>query len=408
MKFLIIPFSALSLLLIVSSCTPKESPVRLKADTYRGVLDAEDQQEIPFLFKVSSPTTLEIQNAKEVIPVNDIEYANDSVYIHLPVFESLITAKISEDGRMTGVYTKAGTTNRVPFSAKPNTERFPVATAAQANVSGSWEVVFSPDKQEDRSIAKGIFKQDGQKVSGTFRTTTGDYRFLEGVVDGNELKLSTFDGAHAFLFTATVTDSTMDGQFYSRNSWKEPFSGKRNDAFELPDGDSLTTLKEGYDKLAFSFPDASGKLISLDDEQFKNKVVVVQLMGSWCPNCLDETRFFVDYYSSRKDQPIAFVALAFEYAKTDSLAFKAINHFTKSIGVDYPVLLAQYGTTDRKQADEKLPMINQIKSYPTSIIIDKQGIVRKIHSGFDGPATGEKYAEFKANFDHFVTRLMAE
>ncbi|CAN0606627.1 unnamed protein product, partial [Ectocarpus sp. 12 AP-2014] len=167
------------------------------------------------------------------------------------------------------------------------------------------------------------------KVTGTFRTTTGDYRFLDGVMDGDSLKLSAFDGAHAFLFTAKVTDSSMNGVFYSGNHFKEPFVATRNDDFELPDPDSLTFLNEGYDKLAFTFPDSNGDKVSLSDDRFHNKVVIVQLMGTWCPNCLDETKFLVEYMAENKD--IEVIGLAFESAKTEDKAFKGIQRLKDRI-----------------------------------------------------------------------------
>jgi len=222
------------------------------------------------------------------------------------------------------------------------------------------------------------------------------------------MKVSAFDGAHAFLFTAKVTDSSLGGTFYSGNHFQEPFIARRNESFELPDSDSLTYLKKGYDKLAFSFPDIKGTLISLDDARFKNKAVIVQIMGTWCPNCLDETKFLVNYLKENKKLDVEVVALAFEYAKTEEKAFKSINRLKTAIDVDYPILLAQFGTSNKSKAQEKLPMLNHVLSYPTTIFVDKKRAVRKIHTGFNGPATGNKYEKFKKEFDGFVKALAKE
>ena len=257
-------------------------------------------------------------------------------------------------------------------------------------------------------MAEGVFNQLDGRVTGTFRTTTGDYRFLEGVQQGDSLKLSTFNGAHAYLFKAKVSDSLIDGVFYSGNHFQAPFSAKRNENFQLPEADGLTYLKEGYDKLEFSFPDADGKMVSLEDEQFKNQVVVVQIMGTWCPNCLDETKFLVEYLEENKSKDVSVVALAFEYVKTPEAAFKAINRLKDRIGVEYPILLAQYASSDKSLAQDKLPMLNHILSYPTTIILDRKGAVRKIHTGFNGPATGNNYLSFKKDFYSFIDELLAE
>jgi peroxiredoxin len=200
----------------------------------------------------------------------------------------------------------------------------------------------------------------------------------------------------------------MNGMFYSGNHWKEPFTAKRNENYELPSANELTFLNEGYDTLAFTFPDSDGNQVSLSDDRFKNKIVVVQIMGTWCPNCLDESRYYSEYYNNNKEKDIEFVALAFEYAKTEEKAFSSIERLKDNVGIEYPILLAQYGTSSKFKAQEKLPMLNHVLSYPTSIFIDKKGKVRKIHTGFNGPATGEKFTEFKTEFTGFVEDLMSE
>lgn len=400
------------ILLVCYSCKEesKQETVKqqLKTGTYRAVLELQDTEALPFNFEVISATELKIFNAEEIIDVDEVTYRNDSIFVNFPVFEGYVAATFNGDN-LKGRFIKESLDRVVPFSAEfDNTTRFNTKSESTQNVTGIWETVFSKDIAEDEYVAKGIFKQEGAKVTGTFRTTTGDYRYLEGAMDGNTMKLSTFDGAHAFLFTAQVTDSTMEGTFYSGNHWKEPFVAKRNEAFELPSANDLTFLKEGYDALDFTFPNTSDELVSIKDDRFKDKVVVVQIMGTWCPNCLDESKYYAEFYKNNKDKDIEFVALAFEYAKTKEEAFSRIDRLQSKVGINYPVLLAQYGTSDKAKAQEKLPMLNHVLSYPTSIFIDRKGKVRKIHTGFNGPATGDKYTEFREEFEEFVDLLLNE
>ena len=398
----------LLVVILMVSCKKEIKDQKLKAGTYRAVLEVQDNEALPFIFEVKSPTELQIFNAEEVIDVDEIEYRNDSIFIKAPVFEGYIAATFEGDN-LKGSFIKESLERVVPFKAEyGNTNRFPYAEKPSRSVAGNWEVVFSKGIADDEYIAKGIFEQEGNKVSGTFRTTTGDYRYLEGVISGDDMELSTFDGAHAFLFTAKVSDSTMEGTFYSGNHWKEPFVAKRNANYELPSANDLTFLKEGYDSLEFSFPDANGNIVSLSDDRFKNKVVIVQIMGTWCPNCLDESKYYTKFYEANKDNDFEIVALAFEYAKTETKAFSSIYRLRERLDISYPILLAQYGTSDKAKAQEKLPMLNHVLSYPTSIFIDKTGKVRKIHTGFNGPATGEKYVAFKNEFEAFVGLLLAE
>lgn len=399
----------LILLLFVVTACQKETEITPEIGAWRAELLVQDDKALPFNFSLKEDRTIEVYNAEEIIEVDEVTIKDDSIFIKMPVFEGYIAAKLDDAKHISGSFIKESLDRVVPFTAEHgHTERFSQQNNAASDISGNWETVFSPDVEADRYIAKGIFSQKGDKVIGTFRTTTGDYRYLEGILDGDQLQLSTFDGAHAFLFMATVTDSTMNGHFYSGNHWKEPFTAKRNESYELPDENTLTYLKEGYETLEFSFPDASGNMISLQDEQFKDKVVIVQVMGTWCPNCLDESKYYTAYYNDKKPKNVEFVSLAFEYAKTKEQAFDRIKRLKNRLNIPYPILLAQFGTSDKGKANEKLPMLNHVLSYPTTIFIDKKGNVRKIHTGFNGPATGDKYLQFKTEFEKFAQELSEE
>ena len=348
-----------------------------------------------------------IRNADERITVDEITIEGDSLTIKLPVFEGYIAGTF-DSKNIQGYFIKESLGHVVPFHAEfGEKERFLQKDNATSNISGIWETVFYPE-ENDPYLAKGFFKQKEDYVTGTFRTTTGDYRYLEGVVSGDSLMLSTFDGAHAFLFTAGITDSTLNGKFYSGNHSLETFTAKRNESFELPDANTLTYLKAGYERFRFAFPDSEGKIISSDAPAFSNKVVIVQIMGTWCPNCLDESKFLVEYLKQNPNSDLAVVALAFEYAKTEERAITGIKRLSDRLGIDYPILLAQYGSSDKTKANEKLPMLNTVLSYPTTVFIDKQGEVRKISTGFNGPATGQKYLDFKEEFVTFVDSLLSE
>ncbi len=373
-------------------------------------MEVKDGNPLPFSFQVTkgdSGYLMEVYNAAEVLSIDEITTDKDSIIIRMPVFDGYIAGKFTER-TMEGEFIKDDLERRVPFRASfGDSVRFKGDQDPEVRVGGIWETYFSKGT-EDEYEAKGIFEQAGSRVTGTFRTTTGDYRYLEGTVQGDSLKLSTFDGAHVFLFLAKVSDSTLSGMFYSGNHFMEPFEGRRNPAYELPDEDTLTYLKEGYEQVDFSFPDEDGNRISPDDPEYRDKVVILQIMGTWCPNCLDETKFLVNYLKEHGQEDLKVISLAFEYARTEESAFKGIKRLKERLGVPYPILLAQYGSSNKQTANEKLPMLNHILSYPTTIFIDRKGEVRKIHTGFNGPATGEKYTAFKTEFHDFVQELLSE
>lgn len=399
-------------LLVVIFCVSCTDPMQkgLSEGSWLAQLEVQDGETLPFNFDLKNDKgqlKIDIFNGDEIIKVDEIKLMKDSIRIQLPVFEGYVKGRFN-DTVIDGEFIIESLNRVVPFKATFGKQpRFKTTQEPLTDISGIWETEFSPNTSNSY-LGKGVFTQNGNKVTGTFRTTTGDYRFLDGAIDGDIMKISAFDGAHAFLFTAKVTDSTLKGTFYSGNHYQEPFMAVRNESFELPDADSLTFLKAGHEKFTFDFPDSDGRQISLEDDQFKNKAVIVQIMGTWCPNCLDESKFLVNYIEEHPELDIAVVALAFEYSKTEEKSFQRIDRLKKAIGIDYPVLLAQYGSSSKIKAHEKLPMLNHIISYPTTIYIDKKGEVKRIHTGFNGPATGEKYESFKKDFDAFVKKLASE
>ena len=395
-------------LLLFAACTDKQE--QLNNGPWLLEMEVKKGKYMPVNFQVDGQHPdyqFTLTNADEEILVDEVEVNGDSIRIQMPVFEGYISGVYTAE-TLEGTFIKESLERYVPVRANHGIEsRFTPKSQPGVTVSGIWETVF---KEEDGTTfpAKGIFKQDGSALTGTFRTNTGDYRYLEGIVDGDSLKLSTFDGAHVFLFEAGVRADSMHGLFYSGNHYVAEFSAVRNPDFELSEPDSLTFIKPGYEGIEFSFPDEDGEIISLSDERFRDKVVLVQIMGTWCPNCLDESKFLASYLNENPSEDLEVIALAFEYAKTPEAAFKGITRLRNRLGIDYPILLAQYGTSSKAKANEKLPMLNHVLSYPTTLFIDKQGNVRKIHTGFNGPATGEKFVEFKKDFQETVSELLAE
>jgi thiol-disulfide isomerase/thioredoxin len=379
---------------------------------WRAVLTIQNK-EVPFLMEVTARKEalpmFVIRNGEERIEATDVSYRNDSLVINMPVFDSEIIAK-AEGNRLTGVFSKNLPGNaiyRVPFQAQHGeTHRFSKnPDKATVQMSGKWEVTFT-NADGRTSQAVGVFTQQENHLTGTFLTPTGDYRFLEGQVSGNRFSLSTFNGESILLFEGTVSGDAITGETWSGISGNRRWQAKRNDNAQLPDPEKLTFLKEGYDRLSFRFPNMENKMVSIDDERYKGKVVVVQLLGSWCPNCMDETAFLAPYYDANKDKGLEIIGLSYERSSKFEEAQPRILKMMKRLKVNYEVLFA--GSTDKEEANKTLPMLNAVMAYPTTIFIDKKGKVRKIHTGFSGPGTGHYYTEYVEEFDRFVKKLLSE
>ena len=381
--------------------------MKIKDGPWRAVLKITDDIELPFNFSVDKNGKITIENAEERIQVTDILFIDsNNLKISLPVFSTYIEAELKAD-KLVGHWVNPEKKDyKIPFYATFGQDyRFKSSSNKNnTNIDGKWEVSFSPGtNSEYKSI--GIFKQDKEIVTGTFLTETGDYRYLEGIVENGQLKLSCFDGAHAFLFTAKVTeDKISDGIFYSGKHWNEPWMAIKNERFSLSDPDTLTYLKNGFDKLEFSFPDENGTLISLSDEKFKNKAVIIQIMGTWCPNCMDESVYLKQVYEKYKSKGLEIIAIDYEIRNDIEVFKKNVGRLKKDLGLDYTIVFG--GISKKSEAAKTLPMLNHILSYPTTIFIDKKGKIRKIQTGFNGPGTGEIYENYKKSTNKLIEKIL--
>ena len=387
---------------------------QLTTGVWRGVLTSESGNELPFNFQVKDVTGgqhIVIINGDERFKVTDVKAVGDSVFIHMPLFDSEFRLK-KEHGKLTGFWVRhlADGESAMPFTAGHGSYRFfKNAPQPAFNITGRYTAMFGDGKKQREALV-GEFKQVGAKLTGTFLSTTGDYRYLEGTVAGNKLYLSCFDGGHAYVFTATIKDKNtlIDGKQYSGVKGMDVWSAYRNANAKLPDAYSLTSLKNGDKKIAFTFRDINGNNVSLSDNRFKNKVVIVQIMGSWCPNCMDETNYLVsDYYPKYHAKGVEIIGLSYERTTDFEKSQHSLSQIKTRFNVPYPLLITGY-TPVKGDPEKSLPELADFKGFPTTIIIDKKGDVRKIHTGFNGPGTGIYYTEFKDEFQKLTDELLAE
>jgi len=282
----------------------------------------------------------------------------------------------------------------------------PTPNTTTESFSGQYAVTCIIDTDTTQAI--GLFSHGADNiVTGSFLTSTGDYRYLEGNIIDDKMYLSTFDGNHAYLFTATKTsDSTLSGAYWSGKTWYQTWTGVRDENASLPDAESLTYLKEGYNTIEFTFPDVNGQPVSLTDEKYKDKVVILQLLGTWCPNCMDETRFLTKWYDNNKDRGVEIIGLAYESKSDFNYASERVKKMIDKFDIHYDVVIA--GTKDKAEASATLPMLNEVVAFPTTIYIGKDGLVKKMHTGFFGPGTGIYYDLFIRHFNETINELLSE
>ncbi len=372
--------------------------------------------QLPFTFDIEyrgeNDIIAKIHNGTETIVVEDIiigrdrKTAKDTILIDFPIYESSLKA-IYQGSVMAGNWIVHSKNDyQIPFKAYyGKNHRFTVNRKKPAmDLSGQWKVKFSDGG--DPYMAIGEFSQKGNHLTGTFITETGDYRFLEGTVQGKKMYLSCFDGSHAFLFEAKLNDDNTElrGRFKSGKHYTSFWEASKDPSFTLKNANTLTYLKEGYDKVDFSFKDTDGNLVSLSDKKYENRPKIIQIFGTWCPNCRDETEFLIDYLDKNPDPGFDIIALGFEKYKDEAKSINALRKYKEKFDMPYPLLHA--GLSDKKEAAKSLPMLNAIISYPTMIFLGKDNQVKKIHTGFSGPATTQFKAfkeEFASNIQNILT-----
>jgi len=380
--------------------------------TYRAVLTLPGG-ELPFGLELSEESGAPVAfliNGPERVRVTDVKLKRSRVEMTMPGFGNRLTAKRSPQGLKGEVVLvkREGKEQKIPLSAELGTTYrfFKEPATDNADVSGRWAVTFT-DEEGKRTPAIAEFKQSYHEVTGTFLLNTGDHRYLAGEVRNDELYLSAFDGAHAFLYRAEVTESgDLAGKFWSGLASVEDWVARRDEHAALADADAITSIRDDTWSFGFTFPDETGKPIALADTRFRRKIVIVMLAGSWCPNCHDETAFLAPFYREQRDRGVEAVALMFEHFGDFERAAEAVSAYRRKFDIEFPTLIA--GISDKEDASTRLPQLSGILAFPTTLFIDRVGRVRRIHTGFSGPATGSHHDELIASFKATVESLLAE
>ncbi|MEO6758238.1 MAG: TlpA disulfide reductase family protein, partial [Saprospiraceae bacterium] len=320
-------------------------------------------------------------------------------------YQSYIHADI-RGGVMQGEWVVTSKENyRIPFYAHAGRNyRFtPLNSPPVANLTGEWAALFSIEKPtSEKAIAE--FKQTDNHLEGTFRTETGDYRYLEGTVQGRKFWLSCFDGAHAFLFSGSVRGDSLNGEFRSGTHFQTLWTAWRDPGFQLGNADSLTQLKSKTGAVAFSLKNPEGQAVTFPGPAFDGKIKIFTIMGTWCPNCRDEQNFLTEYLKNNPAiaKNLAIVGFSFERGKDTTQINAHLRAYKHEMGIPFEIVFAGGATT--AEAERVFPSLNKVMACPTMIIVDKNNQVRRIHTGFDGPATS-KYGAFKQEFEALIAEL---
>jgi thiol-disulfide isomerase/thioredoxin len=398
----------LSAVLAVALLAVLALPARAAAQSLAGLWDATvlvNEVEIPFRIELAGSgagLNGSFFNGDEKVTSTTGSFENGSLILTFDEYETKLEATL-KDGSLEGQYSRGSRGAPYPFKAKRFTPA-PVDTTDVPPIAGLWNVQVKSSKGE--SAWQLIVRQSGPEVSAVILRVDGDTGALTGTFSNGTFVLSHFSGARPLRLELTAQ---ADGTLSVVQNKDAPLNAIRSDvarAKGLPepsDPSRFTSMKDPTEPLRFSFPDLNGQVVSNTDERFRGKVLIVNITGSWCPNCHDEVPFLVELYRKYHSQGLEVIGLSFEEAAQLKNPTR-LRAFIKRYGVDYTVLLAG----EPKDAPDKLSQAANLNSFPTSFFLGRDGRVRSVHAGFPGRASGRFHEEAKAELVATIERLLAE
>jgi peroxiredoxin len=328
---------------------------------------------------------------------------NGSLTLTWDYFASNLEAAF-KDGALDGKYVQARRAERAiyPFHAK----RFQASTADRSapSIGGQWVIPNKSPKGEQ--AWRFIVHQSGSDVSAAILRIDGDTGALTGSYRNGKFVLSHFSGVRPLLLEVSLTG---DGSLDILQNGKNKLTAVRSQEAQakgLPqptDPLKHTSVKDASEAFQFSFPDLNGHLVSNLDARFQGKVVLVEITGSWCPNCHDEAPFLVELYRKFRGQGLEIVSLSFE--EGDQLKNpERLRAFVKRYGIEYTMLLC--GEPD--EAKDKLTQAVNWNSWPTTFFVGRDGLVKSVHAGFPSSASAELFRQAKEDFTAQVEKLLRQ
>jgi peroxiredoxin len=393
-----------ALALAASSAGAQTAPSSV-AGSYRATAEVAGA-EIPFRLDISGGGDQLHANffdgARPTTPSTGGQIEGDHVHIVFASYAAALDATLDGD-RLDGVYVYGSHT--VPIHAVKDRGPPPPSVPAPS-IGGEWIVPLVSAKGE--KAWRLIVHQTGDKVEATILRIDGDTGTLNGRYQDGTFRLSHFAGERPALLEVTPqADGALKLRLFDGDEPLDLTALRGDAAAKLgvaPDDPTRhTTVKDPSAPFAFAFPDLSGHLVSNTDPQFRGKVVVADVSGSWCPNCHDEAPFLQSLYAKYHAKGLEVVALDFEPGAqlTNPQRLRA---FIERYGLTYTVLLAG----EPKEVHQKLPQAVNLNAWPTTFFIGRDGRVREAHVGFTSPGSGPRDAETKRDVEHLIQTLLAE
>ena len=415
------------------------SAAAMAADELDGRWDAQlvrGDNVIPFRLDISgSGPTLKGTLYDGFRPYEDTtsaSFKDGQLTLNIEHYLTTISAKVDGD-KLVGTVVAQNRENRADYNFLATRHVAEPAAAVNApSIAGSWEIPLDAPSSKGEKAFRLIVDQKGAEVAASILRVDGDTGAYSGTFKDGKWVLSHFDGSRPGVIVVTpgkegtleiqqrvdrpqqtaesksggekaYGESAPDGRYASRLVAYRTEVARAKGFPEPANYLTHTTARDPKEKFAFNFKDVNGKPVSSDDPQFKGKVIVAIVTGTWCPNCHDEAQYLVQLDKKYRDKGLAIVALDFEEAEQqDSLT--RVHAFVNQYGVKYPYLIAGAPA----EMWEKVPQLVNLNTWPATVFVGRDGTVRAVHAGFASPASGEFHAQLKKEFTGRIEQLLSE
>lgn len=327
---------------------------------------------------------------------------SDSVVFEMADYAASIRARVAGDS-LTGFHWNVG--NRgprtIPFRAARGT--WP-AEPPGAMLVGQWDATFRPTQRPSPRMIH--LRPTERGLEGTIVSNSGDYGAFWGGAVADSFAMAHYDGSFIYLLTGRLDGDTLRGVFHAGLRSQTPFVAVRSTGRPHLTPPTEVVRADTSEPFTFAFPSVDGGMVTSDDARFRDKVVIVEIFGTWCPTCHDSAPLMAELYDRFHDRGLEIVGLAYEVTGDTAVDGALVRRYRDKFGIGFPLLLA--GINDGESAGETQPQLVGSIAYPTTIFLDRSGSVRKVHAGFYGPALKDAHAALRREFLRTVEALLAE
>jgi len=366
-----------------------------------------------------------VHNGTDVMPFSRVEWNGKTLTMYFDSYDGRLTVRCAQPScaSLVGEYSRMTHAGEVhyQFEAKRRAESAvprKVSAARGPVLAGKWIFSISFHKGSPDSVAPGTFVEqatetggddDRADVQGTIALLSGDLGMLHGYVASPKFVLTRFDGIHVTRMVGRfLSADRIAGTLQFDPMTIVPFTAARSGVSVATtlNPESVTKIRNPSEAFRFQgINPLTGREVTSDDPRFRGKAIIVDIFGTWCPNCHDEEPVLVDLYNRYHAQGLEIVGLAYEYTNDEKRSARMLALYRKQYGIPFTLLVA--GSTDDGQIAKTLPQLVGFGAYPTTIFLDREHRVKIIRAGFEGPATGmfdAVKARFRRNVEEILNR----